>query len=196
MSFIPKKYDPVTYWNERKQPNTQTNPGVSAENANFLRKNIGDARSLLEVGPGTGRLLGQYGGIDRVCTLDLSKAYVSQINDAAKLHGLNVEQHFLSAVDDVYPFQTKEFDVVISSYVLIHVPFTYITQALMELTRVGKKLVCIASNEPHWPSKQGDVVDSSHCFSHDYKGLCERLGLNYSDETKFGGTSIGFVCHR
>ena len=76
--FVPEHYDPVEYWNTRKQPNTAKAPGVSQNHADFFRKHTPlDAPAILELGPGVGRLFSIYksardGVFD---TLDLTRQH-------------------------------------------------------------------------------------------------------------------------
>jgi len=199
-SVVPERYDPVTYWNERAHPNTAPNPGVSAEHARFFQKQIAGQKSLLELGPGVGRLFGLYRGLQEVATLDLTQRYAAQVRAAADALGLGVTQNFLSDPLAAFPFAEARFDVGISSFVFIHVPFENIRHSMSELARVARKVVVFVGDDPVWPRTPAERKPSSHCFGHDYDALCDEIGCVITDREIFvnpkGQRAIGFVYRR
>lgn len=199
-SVVPEHYDPVTYWNEREHPNTAPNPGVSAEHARFFRRHIGGHASLLELGPGVGRLFPLYSGLPEVATLDLTRRYEPQVAAAAQTLGLSVQQNFLDDPLAPFPFADGRFDVGVSSFVFIHVPFENIRHSMSELARVARHVVAFVGDDPAWPKTPAARKPSTHCFGHDYDALCADIGCTITDREVFvnakGQRAIGFVYRR
>jgi SAM-dependent methyltransferase len=195
-NIVPDHYDPVSYWKQREHPNTGTAPGISLPHRNYFSSNTVDATSVLELGPGIGRLFPLYKGMERVAALDLSRKYKDHAKNAAHNTGVSLEQHFLEGAVEGYPFKDQEFDVAVASFVLLHVPFENIRHTLTELSRVSKKVIVFDGDDPNWPATEAERKPSSHCFRHNHGNLCEELGLNKTPTERFQGGSIGFCFSR
>lgn len=85
---------------------------------------LGDARKLLIVGPGQGldTAVLRWRGFE-VTTLDVDETFQPDV---------------IGSVHDMYQFGTGQFDVVIASHVIEHLPVQYLRRALAELSRVGR----------------------------------------------------------
>lgn len=186
-SFVPENYDPVEYWNTRNQPNTAKNPGVSSAHADYFRKHIAPGSNILELGPGIGRLFSMYRGAKdgTFSTLDIATQHKDTIAAAARAQGLKVNQFFMNEADARYPFADDSFDIGVSAYVFIHVPFEYIRHSMSEMARVARKTIIFASDNPAWAQSPADRKRSSHCFNHDYVALCDAMGLKVFDSIRF-----------
>lgn len=96
---------------------------------------------VLDAGCGEGVLavmLAKQGAIVTGC--DLSKPNIKKANEYAAEVGVNVD--FKVADAEALPFADKEFDVVVSSHVLEHLPD--FDKGLREVLRVAKKRAIIA----------------------------------------------------
>jgi SAM-dependent methyltransferase len=193
---IPDHYDPISYWAQREHPNTGEAPGISPPHRQYFSENTIGAKSILELGPGIGRLFPLYKGMERVAALDLSHKYQDHAKDAARHAGVLLEQYFLNNAVESYPFDDGEFDVAVASFVLLHVPFENIQHTISELSRVAKKVIVFDGDDPKWPATEADRKPSSHCFRHDHGALCKELGLAKAPTERFQGGSIGFTFSR
>ncbi len=84
----------------------------------------GETKKILEIGPGQGlstQIL-RWKGYE-VKTLDIDETF---------------KPDCMGSVDDLGMFRNREFDVVIASHVLEHLPVTYLDKSLREIARVGR----------------------------------------------------------
>lgn len=185
--FVPENYNPVEYWNARNQPNTAKNPGISAAHAAYFALHAKPGATILELGPGIGRLFPMYRSAkDRTfSTVDIASQHKDTVDAAAQAQGLKVQQFFMNEADARYPFADDSFDIGVSSYVFIHVPFEYIRHAMLEMARVARKTIIFATDNPLWAQSPADRKPSSHCFNHDYAALCDAMGLTLFDSIRF-----------
>lgn len=193
-------YDPKSYWNAREHPNTLADPGISPLESGFIAPRIAGAASLLEMGPGVGRLFPLYRGVPRVDTLDLSTNYRTRAGDAARRAGITVTDHYIDDPLAEFPFADGAFDVGIACHVLMHVPFANIAHTMRQIARTCRKVVVVSAYNRNWPLPGTDHRPDWHCFTHDYAALCERIGCRYLDQTQLaqreGEGSFGFVFER
>ena len=192
-----EKYDPTEHWNTREHPNTAENPGISPVEYDFLGPLLSQANSLLELGPGVGRLFPLYKLVAQFSTLDLSTNYTDRAQSAADAAGIRVQANFIKGPLDPFPFDDNTFDMGIASHVLMHIPFENIEHSMSELARCCKKVAVITVLERQWPRKGTSFDPRWHCFAHDYEALCRELGCEMSEKTMFreqeNVSSFGFV---
>ena len=179
------KYDPIEHWNTREHPNTAANPGISPVEYDFLGPLLDGADSLLELGPGVGRLFPLYKTVSQFSTLDLSTNYTDRAQQAADAAGINVQANFIQGPLDPFPFEDNAFDMGIASHVLMHIPFENIEHSMSELARCCKKVAVITVLERQWPRKGTNFDPKWHCFAHDYEQICRELGFEMSEKTIF-----------
>jgi SAM-dependent methyltransferase len=193
-------YDPMEYWNEREHPNTQENPAVSPNEERLLSPFLSKANSLLEIGPGIGRLLPLYVDVPRVVTVDLSQKYKERIETLAASLRIDVESHYIDSALAPLPFRDGEFDVGVVAFVFIHVPFENIVHSMSEAARCCKNVVVLSTVHRYWPKLGAEYDPKWHCFNHDYEALCKTIGLNYCGYEKFSESpdvvNFGFVFSR
>lgn len=173
------RYDPRAYWNAREHPNTAADPGLSPQEIDFLNPKIASARSLLEIGPGVGRLFPLYRDTPRVCTVDLSVNYRDRAREAARRAGILVHDHYLDDARAPLPFADGEFALGITSHVLMHVPFENIEWTMSEAARVCRRVAVISARHRFWPRKGQTFDPKWHCFAHDYEAICKTIGCAY-----------------
>jgi ubiquinone/menaquinone biosynthesis C-methylase UbiE len=192
-----EKYDPTEHWNTREHPNTAENPGISPVEYDFLGPLLSQANSLLELGPGVGRLFPLYKSVAQFSTLDLSTNYTDRAQSAADAAGIGVQANFIKGPLDPFPFDDNTFDMGIASHVLMHIPFENIEHSMSELARCCNKVAVITVLERQWPRKGTSFDPRWHCFAHDYEALCRELGCEMSEKTMFreqeNVSSFGFV---
>jgi len=63
MNDAANTYDPKAYWDTRAHPNTEEAPGLNQHDQSFMGSRLEDVQSVLEIGPGVGRLFPLYRSI-------------------------------------------------------------------------------------------------------------------------------------
>lgn len=202
MSTTPSSptYDPRAYWNSREHPNTAVDPGLSPIETGFLQPRLTGMASVLEIGPGVGRLFPLYRGIARAATVDLSRNYQDRARAAAERAGVTIEDHYLTDARSPLPFADATFDVGVTCHVLMHVPFENIVHSMSEAARVCRRVVVISALHRFWPRKNQTFDPKWHCFAHDYAAICREIGCHYGAHTPFmeraDKSAFGFVFAR
>jgi len=190
------RYDPIKYWNNRLNPNAPE--GLTEKRVAFDTEYISSAVKglypILELGPGVGRTFSAYEKGCHITALDISKRYSYQLKEASLSLGLELEQYYLSAIHDPFPFGETTFKVGVASQVLMHIPPEHLRHTLSELIRVCKKIVIITSYSHGFPVRFKKGPDL-HCFNHDYFSLCTELGCIISDLIENEGRIL-FTFHK
>ena len=141
------------YWENRKNPN---NKNVDRKpEADFIKKHIEGAESLLDFGCGIGAMSYTYKKVPNAIGVDFVSNYKSKYQEKSKREHL---------VHDIYkeklPFENQHFDVCLLSKVLLHVTPEQLSTVLEECIRVSKRVV-ITTALTKKPAK--------HCFNHVYE---------------------------
>lgn len=153
---------------------------------------LSPGESVLDIGCGTGtlaitakRLVGSTG---RVCGIDAAPEMVSRAGKKARNAGLEVD--FRNALVESMPFPDEEFDVVLSTLMLHHLPAKLRVQCAAEVRRVlkpGGRLLAIDFGTA--PGTKGIVA---HFHRHGHINLEEmamifrEAGLNVREKGKVG----------
>ncbi|HJV46676.1 MAG TPA: class I SAM-dependent methyltransferase, partial [Bacillota bacterium] len=94
-----------------------------------------DVKSILDVGSGNGvitnRLIDLF---DRVCAVDISEEALKYVQAEKRIGSI-----------DQLPFEDNEFDLILITDVLEHLPDPIFQQGIQELKRVAKKYVLIVT---------------------------------------------------
>lgn len=174
------KYNPITYWNKRENPNNKEgeNPARIKFDVDYISRHTRNENKILELGPGIGRTISAYNESQNITTLDISHKYSTQLTHAIERSGLSVEQKYLTDLDCDFEEADGAYEVGVCCQVLLHIPPQSIAHMLSEMIRVCSKIVIITSY------KHGTPVISSrltHVFNHDYITLCTELGCVMND---------------
>lgn len=164
------KYDPKKYWQNRENPNVKGSDRAPQFIYNFAKPLLVGKTKILELGPGTGRILDLYEPHMQVSTVDLSTRYHDQVVKRAEELDLNLEPNYLDGPKDTFPFGDKSFELGMSLQVLMHVTPEDILTTIRELHRTCNAVAIVATSP--------DAVDSfaPHVFGHNYRSLCEEVG--------------------
>lgn len=181
------KYDPVAYWNSRKNPNSSD--VAPAWIHDYIRPFAKGVDRAFELGPGVGRTFDIYDRGAHIVTLDLSKQYAERLRARAEAIGLELTQNFLLNPEDIFPFEDCEFRLGVCAQVLMHVLPEHIVHSMKELSRICDRTVVVAGVNDEWS------VRPSHCFNHDYLGICKTIGC-VADSAVLRKDSICFVMRK
>lgn len=189
-------YDPKAYWQERPHPNTAEAPGINDLDRAFLAPRAARAGSILEIGPGVGRLFPLYKDAETVATLDISTNYADRARAAAAEAGIEVAAHFREASQESFPFADAAFDLGVMSHVLQHVTFEDVAPTMREAARVCREVAVISDQSPSWPKKGQAHAPGMHCFDHDYRAVCDEIGCEVTSFERHQNGPIAFVYRR
>ena len=171
------KYDPIRYWASRKNPNNAQGeqPSRVAFERTYIANAVSDARTILDLGPGVGRLLGAYNRAMAITSLDISRAYSTQLEDRAGHLGLTVEQRFLDNPNDRFPFEDGSFECGIVFQVFIHQPDEIFRRQFDEMCRVCSTVVVGSAVSAN--TGLSGAANADHVFAHDYLVAASERGM-------------------
>lgn len=172
-------YNPVEYWNNRGEPNTEADAPLSSFERELFRPFLEQAGSVLEIGPGVGRLFPLYTSNECVATIDISRNYADRAGAMASSMDICVNPYYLDDALDKFPFQNFEFEVGIASHVLMHIPFENIVHTMTELSRCCRKIMVVSAFHRFWPRKGSEFDPKWHCFRHDYEAICKEISCSF-----------------
>jgi ubiquinone/menaquinone biosynthesis C-methylase UbiE len=163
----------------------------------LARLSLGD--SVLDIGCGTGTLAieakRQVGGKGFVCGIDAASEMIARAGRKAKKAGLEVT--FKNALVESLPFPDGEFDVVLSTLMLHHLPGRLRSRCAAEVRRVlrsGGRLLAIDFGTA--PGTKGIVA---HFHRHGHINLEEMVrifseaGLNIDEKGPVGIGDLEYV---
>jgi len=175
-------YDSKTYWNNRPNPNKGTKP----ENidARHIPPFLVGARSVVEFGPGVGRMYQFYKGLN-VTGIDFAKQYEDAATQSAIAAGVSMYTHRIHDVHEKpTPYKDNQFEKGLLIKVLLHAPHFEAVRILKEVGRIAEEVLVIT---------YGGTQDglAQHCFVHDYEELLEDVGATVH-EFKTEGNQVVF----
>jgi hypothetical protein len=161
-------YNPKSYWGQRKNPNNPAGEIASRVDfdCDYLTKMVGDARTIVELGPGTGRTMAAYAPGTRLTTVDITDRYLPDLTAAADRQSVKLTPHILEEAEHRYPFDNNAFPVGVSFQVFIHQPYELFAHSFGELMRVARTVIVCAGI--HRNSATSKPPGSPHVFAHDY----------------------------
>lgn len=160
---------------------------------------LSEAESVLDIGCGTGtfaiaakRLVGKKG---YVCGIDASRQMIARAGKKARKTGLDVD--FKNALVEAMPFCDRQFDVVLSTLMLHHLPGKLRGQCAAEVRRVlkpGGRLLAVDFGTS--PKTKGIIA---HFHRHGHINLAEMVaifhqaGMNIMESGDVGIADLKFV---
>lgn len=160
---------------------------------------LSSGENVLDIGCGTGTLAitakRQVGRNGYVCGIDASPEMLARASKKARKAGLEVD--FRNALVESMPFRDGQFDVVLSTLMLHHLPGKLRNQCAAEVRRVlkpGGRLLAIDFGTA--PGKKGIVA---HFHRHGHISLAEmvtifqEVGLEIADRGHLGIGDLEYV---
>jgi ubiquinone/menaquinone biosynthesis C-methylase UbiE len=155
--------------------------------------------SVLDIGCGTGTLAivakGQVGAGGKVFGIDASPAMVARASSKAAKAGVDVR--FETAVVERLPFPDAQFDVVLSTLMLHHLPRTLRQQCAREVRRVLKPHGRVLVVDFGRPQPKTGLLAHFHRPGHVDPAaivtLLEEVGLRRVESGPVGISSLQFV---
>jgi ubiquinone/menaquinone biosynthesis C-methylase UbiE len=154
--------------------------------------------SVLDIGCGTGTLAivakGQVGATGKVFGIDASPAMIARANSKAGKAGIDVT--FKPAVAEALPFPEAQFDVVVSTLMLHHLPRKVRQQCAREIRRVLKPEGRVLVVDFAHASKSGFLAHfhrHGHVDPPDVVAVLEEAELRCVESGPVGISSLHFV---
>lgn len=162
-------YDPKSYWNRRQDPNSSGGKEKDAilRNIAFIKQEIASHHSILDFGPGVGRLLEAYDPEHKIYAVDLSSQYKGRLCAKALSLGLDLSFVLLNDVALDLPIPCVDCAVIVE--VFLHQPYDCIQDVIRSITKKTERLVVINS---HFHK------DGYHVFVHNYDRLFREVGYD------------------
>ena len=169
-------YEPTAYWTERGKQYTKKAPLIEYD---YFKSTVKEANppSILEVGSGSGQIhdiLAQIGYADRFTGCDFVDSMLKSHFENTGIMPDKWNGKHLSYAND-------SFSMVVSFYVMLHVPPSDIVLFFSEHVRVARDWLYIVTYAP-----QKRVPLAPHCFAHDYRLLINTNKLDIIAQKRFG----------
>lgn len=167
---------------------------------NLLRlARVNTGESVLDVGCGTGTLAiaakRHVGTEGRVCGIDASPEMIARARKKADKAGLEIA--FDTGVAEALPFHDGEFDVVLNTAMLHHLPKDVRQQCAREMRRVVKPhgRVLAVDFVSAWRKRGllGHFHHHGHASAADIIALLDAAGLNAIESGAVGVKSLQYV---
>ncbi|GHO93693.1 hypothetical protein KSF_037410 [Reticulibacter mediterranei] len=139
--------------------------------------------SVLDVGCGTGTLAleakKRVGGTGRVCGIDPSQSLLAGAHRKAKRNSLSID--FQPGGIEQIPFPDHSFDVVLSTFMMHHVPDDLKRQGFVEIVRVlkaGGRLLLIDFKRAEEHQSQPEPLGAGSMGLQDLPALMKDVGFS------------------
>jgi ubiquinone/menaquinone biosynthesis C-methylase UbiE len=160
---------------------------------------LASGESVLDVGCGTGSLAiaakGRVGTGGRVFGIDASPEMIARATSKAAKAGIDVS--FRTAVAEALPFRDEQFDVVLSTLMLHHLPRKVRQQCAREIRRVlkpqGRALVVDFAQAQSKSGLLAHVHRHGHVDPRDIVALLEEAQFRSAESGPVGVSSLHFV---
>lgn len=165
------KYEPTKYWQKRGEVFYSEDP---YDNTKFRQQEKAfldyisklDFSTVLEVGCGFGRMtklvLNEFPNIVNYDAIDISKHQIENAKKHVQSDKVKFQQ---STIQDFKP--QKKYDIVFSTYVLMHVKPDEISPVITKLVGLSNKFVINVD----WYQEPKPIIHEGHNFVHDYEKL-------------------------
>jgi ubiquinone/menaquinone biosynthesis C-methylase UbiE len=155
--------------------------------------------SVLDIGCGTGTLAivakRQVGATGRVLGIDASPAMIARASSKAAKAGIDVS--FKNAVAEALPFPEAQFDVVLSTLMLHHLPRKVRELCAREIRRVLKPQGRVLVVDFGVPQRKSGLLAHFHRHGHvdprEIITLLDEAGLRSVESGPVGISSLQFV---
>jgi SAM-dependent methyltransferase len=178
-------YDEKEYWDNRINPNSASDL-ITELHINFVKSCLGDAKFIMDFGPGVGRTFPAYEKIETVIGWDITEQYaVAVIKESEKY---NFDFQFTTnpwRKMGETPYIRNFFDAVVSVSVFLHQRPHNILKVMRELARIGKKVIVASYFNPNEPLDvpcEEEKEYEKHCFNYNYFDICKENGWKMSDK--------------
>src|SRR5262245_53351936 len=160
---------------------------------------LASGESVLDIGCGTGSLAivarRQVGGTGRVVGIDASPEMIARATSKSVKAGLDIE--FKNAVAEALPFPGAQFDAVLSTLMLHHLPRQVRQQCVYEIRRVlkpgGRVLVADFARAQNKRSILGHFHRHGHVDPREIASLLDDAGLCCVESGPVGISSLQYV---
>lgn len=155
--------------------------------------------SVLDIGCGTGTLAivakRQVGSSGKVCGIDPSPEMIARATSKAATAGIDVS--FKPAVAEALPFPDAQFDVVLSTLMLHHLPRKVRQQCAREVYRVLKPQGRVLAVDFGIPQRKSGLLAHFHRHGHvdprEISTLFDEVGFCCVQSGPVGISSLQFV---
>jgi ubiquinone/menaquinone biosynthesis C-methylase UbiE len=161
---------------------------------------LASAENVLDIGCGTGTLaiaakrhVGERG---MACGVDASPQMLARAIKKARKAGLDVD--FRNAAVEALPFRDSQFDVVLSTLMLHHLPGKLREQCIQEIRRVlkpGGRALIIDFGPPEL--RQKSIIDHFHHHGHaslpSMIDLAQRAGMEVAESGAVGISNLNYL---
>ena len=161
---------------------------------------LSSGESVLDIGCGTGTLAiaakRRVGESGMACGVDASPQMLARAVKKARKAGLGVD--FRNAAVEALPFRDSQFDVVLSTLMLHHLPGKVREQCVQEIRRVLKPggRVLIIDFGPLEP-RQKSIIDHFHHHGHaslpSMIELVQRVGMEVAESGAVSISNLNYV---
>jgi ubiquinone/menaquinone biosynthesis C-methylase UbiE len=156
--------------------------------------------SVLDIGCGTGTLAiaakRHVGESGMACGVDASPQMLARAIKKARKAGLNID--FRNAAVEALPYRDSQFDVVLSTLMLHHLPGKVREQCAREIRRVlkpGGRVLLIDFGPPE--PKRKSIIDRFHHHGHaslpSMVDLVKRAGMEVAESGAVGISNMNYV---
>lgn len=184
-------YDEIKFWNNKKWPNAKL-PQEMVEKypLNYLNKNIKEAKSILDFGPGVGRMFPAFKNAFSVEAYDISSKWEKEIKKEANDYNFSFNLYIdPNPILGKTPYKDKQFDACVVMSVLMHQRPQHIETIMKELIRVSKKVIVGTYMDEN--RKFSKTEQDKKKYNHDYKSICKNN--NWVIENKEYGSTKAFI---
>ena len=161
---------------------------------------LSSGESVLDIGCGTGTLAiaakRRVGATGMACGVDASPQMLARAIKKACKAGLEVD--FRNAAVEALPFRDSQFDVVLSTLMLHHLPEKLRQECLREVRRVlkpGGRVLIIDFGPPE--PRQKSIIDHFHHHGHaslpSMIELVQRTGMEVAESGAVGISNLNYV---
>ena len=171
------RYDPLVYWNRRRNPNSAT-PEVTRDHIEYVRRQVSDCKRILDLGPGVGRIFPAYEGLERVDGFDISSAYRERALAAASGYSFDFTLTVADGIGSL-PYEDDRFDAAVCVSVLLHQTPDQVVGLMGELARVARKVIIVSlfdAGGTYDRVAEHHASGRQYCFNYDYFAICEANG--------------------